>query len=115
MADLSDVIKRLEENNKKLAQLIAEKEKEDTLPDILKHAAPGVLAEKVYADKQIDKTKEHWKEEHKRDDQLRKQQREQHQEERSADQKQHSDERSEDVKFRDALGIMQEEEIEYVF
>ena len=30
MADLSDVIKRLEENNKKLAQLIAEKEKEDT-------------------------------------------------------------------------------------
>ena len=113
MADLSDVIKRLEENNKKLAQLIAEKEKEDTLPDILKHAAPGVLAEKVYADKQIDKTKEHWKEEHKRDDQLRKQQREQHQEERLADKKQHSEERSEDVKFRDALGIMQEEEIEY--
>ena len=106
MADLSDVIKRLEENNKQLARLIAEKEKEDTLPDILKHAAPGVLAEKVYADKQIDKTKEHWKGEKKRDDELEKQ----NNEARAAAAKQHNDERKEDTARLDAMFKMDEED-----
>ena len=106
MADLSDVIKRLEENNKQLARLIAEKEKEDTLPDILKHAAPGVLAEKVYADKQIDKTKEHWKGEKKRDDDLERQ----NNEARAAAAKQHNDERKEDTARLDAMFKMDEED-----